>query len=72
MSQDKDSSEEPLRVCSLCSAIEPPYWFEQPMNETIRAYARAYVLPVCEYFPSMKAALEHWGQDFNKEDYPDV
>lgn len=57
--------------CSECytSSVEP--WFEQPMNETIRAYARAYVLPVCEWFPTMEAALALWGEDFNKEDYPD-
>lgn len=59
------------RVCSLCSATEPAPWFEQPMNEEIRPYARAYVLPVCEYFPSMEAALAHWGNDFNKEDFPE-
>lgn len=70
--QDKqESSGVQLSVCSICSAIEPEPWFEQPMNETIRAYARAYVLPVCVYFPSMEAALAHWGQDFNKEDYPE-
>lgn len=65
------SSPEPLRVCSICSAIEPPYWFEQPMNETLRAYARSYISPVKEWWPSMEAALAHWGNDFNKEDYPE-
>ncbi|QYW06701.1 hypothetical protein uav_170 [Pseudomonas phage UAVern] len=41
------------------------------MNETIREYARTYISPPKEYFPSLDAALTHWGQDFNKEDYPE-
>ena len=61
----------PVTTCLLCGNIEPEYWFEQPMNETIREDARSYVLPVCEYFPSMEAALAHWGNDFNKEDFPE-
>jgi hypothetical protein len=60
-----------LTVCPLCGNTEPEPWFEQPMNETIRAYARSYISPVKEQFPSMEAALAHWGNDFNKEDYPE-
>ena len=46
-------------------------WCEQPMNEEIRAYARAYVLPPVEYFFTLSDALDNWGQNFNKEDYPE-
>jgi hypothetical protein len=41
------------------------------MNETLRGYARKYVLPPVEYFYTLESALAHWGNDFNKEDYPD-
>lgn len=50
-----------LKVCPLCGAEEPLPWFEQPMNETIRAYARAYISPVKTYNTSLYAELEHWG-----------
>lgn len=59
------------KVCNICGMEEPMPWCEQPMNETIRAYARSYVLPPVEYFYTLKEALAHWGQDFNKEDYPE-
>lgn len=60
-----------LKVCNICGVEEPLPWSEEPMNETIRAYARSYVLPPVEYFYTLEAALAHWGQDFNKEDYPE-
>ncbi|ATW58281.1 hypothetical protein CNR37_00074 [Pseudomonas phage ventosus] len=58
-------------VCSICLVEEPPPWREQPMNEELREYARSYISPPKLYYPSMRAALDVWGQDFNKEDYPE-
>lgn len=40
------------------------------MNETLRGYARKYVLPPVEYFYTLDDALDHWGENFNKEDFP--
>lgn len=57
--------------CPICGAEEPEVWCDAPMNETIRAYARSYALRPVEYFYTLKDALAHWGQDFNKEDYPE-
>lgn len=71
---DTPKLESPVTVgikCPICGAEEPEPWFEQPMNETIRAYARSYVLRPVDYFFTMEDALAHWGQDFNKEDYPE-
>lgn len=51
----------PPRVCEICGAIEPPMWFEEDMNETIREYARAYIGPPKKFYPSLTAALGAWG-----------
>lgn len=59
------------KTCNICGMEEPMPWCEQPMNEEIRAYARAYVLPPVEYFFTLGDALDNWGQNFNKEDYPE-
>lgn len=50
-----------LKVCPICGAEEPLPWFEQPMNETIRAYARSYISPVKTFNTSLWAELEDWG-----------
>jgi hypothetical protein len=48
-------------ICPLCGAEEPEPWFEQPMNETIREYARTYISPVKTFNTSLYAELEAWG-----------
>ncbi|UAV89879.1 hypothetical protein REC_9 [Pseudomonas phage REC] len=49
------------RVCNICGAREPEMWFDAPMNETIRAYARSYISPVKEHYPSLYEAARAWG-----------
>jgi hypothetical protein len=44
--------------------IEPVPWFEQPMNETIRLYAREYVSPVKMYYRDLDEALDIWGENY--------
>lgn len=47
--------------CDICGMIESTPWFEQPMNETIREYARQYVSPPKMFYPNMEEALRAWG-----------
>lgn len=49
-------------ICPECVVPEPPLWFEQSMNETIKEYARTYVLPVKMFYPSLHEAMKVWGQ----------
>lgn len=49
--------------CDQCTLPEPPLWYEQDMNETIKAYARSYVLPVKLHYPSLHEAMKVWGQE---------
>lgn len=49
-----------LKVCNICGAEEPLPWFEQPMNEAIRAYARAYIGPPKKFNTSLWAELVDW------------
>jgi hypothetical protein len=49
------------KVCNLCGAEEPQPWWQQPMNETIRAYAQSYTSPVKTFNTSLLAELEAWG-----------
>lgn len=53
-----------LKVCPICGAEEPPVWSELPMNETIRAYARAYCLPPVVYHYTLDEALDAAGIDW--------
>jgi hypothetical protein len=50
-----------LKVCPICGAEEPEAWFDAPMNETIRAYARSYITPVKTFNLTLWAELEDWG-----------
>lgn len=43
-------------------------WFEQEMNEEIRAYARSYISPVKQFYPSMEAQTAVWGTTIQPED----
>lgn len=47
--------------CPLCGNVEPEVWSEAPMNETIRAYARAYIIRPIVYHATFWEALEAWG-----------
>jgi hypothetical protein len=47
-------------VCAICGMEEPMPWYEAPMNETIRAYARSYITPVKTFNTSLRAELEEW------------
>lgn len=55
-------------ACSECLPDQPAPWFEQEMNETIRAYARSYVSPVKQHYPSMEAQMAVWGTTIYPED----
>lgn len=55
-------------VCSECSANQPAPWFEQDMNTTIREYAKAYISPVKQFYPSMEAQMAVWGTTIYPED----
>ena len=48
-------------VCDVCGMVEPPVWSEQPMNESIRAYARQYCTPPIIYHETFQDALDEWG-----------
>jgi hypothetical protein len=52
------------RQCDVCGMIEPLPWFEQPMNETIRGYAREYVNPVKMFYKDLDEALDIWGENY--------
>lgn len=56
------------KVCPICGAEEPEYWFDAPMNETIRAYARSYTTPVKEQYPTLHEAARAWGTHEGLED----
>lgn len=49
------------RVCNICGAREPEMWFDAPMNETLRAYAREYTITVKQHYPSLYEAARAWG-----------
>lgn len=49
------------KVCGVCGMVEPPVWSEQPMNESIRAYARQYCTPPIIYHETFQDALDEWG-----------
>lgn len=49
------------KVCNICGAREPELWFEAPMNETIRDYARSYTSPVKTHYNSLYEAARAWG-----------
>ncbi|UAV84676.1 hypothetical protein PHB09_181 [Pseudomonas phage PHB09] len=49
-----------LKMCPICGAKEPLPWFEAPMNEEIRAYARAYITPVKTFSLTLWDELESW------------
>lgn len=49
------------KVCNICGAEEPVPWFEQPINETIRAHARSYTIPVRVQYQSLYEAARAWG-----------
>lgn len=57
-----------VKQCEICGEVEPPLWWEQPLNETIREYARNYVLPVNVYYKDLDEALDIWGENFNIEE----
>lgn len=61
------------KVCNICGAEEPPLWFEQPMNEEIRAYARSYIARPITYHYTLGEALDACGVDWRSwqlmEDY---
>lgn len=48
------------KQCEICGIIEPVPWFEQPLNETIREYARTYVSPVKMFYISYEEAIKAW------------
>lgn len=49
--------------CPKCKLPEPPLWFEQPMNETIREYARNYIAPVKIFYKDFDEAAKVWGTE---------
>lgn len=51
------------KVCNICGAEEPEAWFDAPMNETIREYARGYISPVKTFNTSLLAELIAWGNE---------
>lgn len=57
-----------MTKCPECIYTEPPLWCDQPMNETIREYAKKYVLPVIVYHHTLDEALDEWGENFGPED----
>lgn len=58
------------KVCPLCGNVEPPLWSDMPMNETIRAYAKAYCLPPITYHYTLGEALDAWGVDWREWEKP--
>ena len=59
--------------CPECYASQADVvlWRDLPMNEELREYVSTYISPPVEYFYTLDQALEHIGEDFNKEDYPE-
>jgi len=49
-----------MNKCPECNPNEASPWYEQPMNEEIREYARKYVSPVKMFYPSFEQAMEQW------------
>lgn len=47
--------------CEQCKLPEPSPWFEQPMNECIREYARSYITPVKMFYKDLDEAMKVWG-----------
>lgn len=50
------------KQCPICGAEEPEPWYEAEMNEAIRPYARAYIMPPVSWYPSLLDALTAWGE----------
>jgi hypothetical protein len=59
--------------CPECYASQADVvlWRDLPINEAIREYARTYISPPAQYNFTLERELQHWGEDFNKEDYPE-
>jgi hypothetical protein len=55
-------------TCHICGAEEPPFWFDAPMNETIREYSRTYMTPPKKFYPSLEVALDAWGIKIEPEE----
>lgn len=55
-------------VCDQCTLPEPDPWFEQPMNESIKQYARSYTSPVKMFYKDLDEAMKVWGTEINDED----
>lgn len=55
--------------CDICGMIEVLPWFEQPMNETIRDYARKYVSPVKIYYKDLEEAMRVWEEKYETTNY---
>ena len=53
--------------CPECIYPESTLWYDQPMNETIREYAKSYNLPVIVYHSNLDEALDEWGENFERE-----
>lgn len=51
------------RQCDICGMTEPVPWFQQPMNETIRGYAQAYVSPVKMFYKDIEEAMLVWEKE---------
>lgn len=60
------------KVCELCGAVEPPFWKDAPVNETIRPLLKEYIARPIVFHYILSEALQAWGEDFNPEDYKDV
>lgn len=59
------------KVCQICGNVEPIVWSERPMNETIRAYARAYCLPPVSYQYTLEECLDSAGVDWRSWPAPE-
>lgn len=51
-----------MKVCPICGAEEPEMWFDAPMNEELRQYARSYITPVKQYHLTLWDACAQWGE----------
>lgn len=49
--------------CTECYNTEVKPWYEQPVNDEIRAYARAYVSPVKIFYKDLDEAMKVWNID---------
>lgn len=58
-----------MNKCPECYPDQPSPWYEQPMNEEIREYARKYILRPVVYYFTLSDALDEWGENFDKRDY---